>query len=173
VQLGEQRAVRIDRQGSGFELTLVEGEVVAYTDQLIDTGDDLTFTGVNMAMGVRGSLELFDGLLTLNSELAELAPSMAGFTGWEEYTWGNYHYAGEWREGMPLGEGTVSVALADGTMTLTGKLEDGFFNGTTTRTIELNSGVILNDVLELKMGRVSDSSRQVYGMQPWIGGEAP
>jgi hypothetical protein len=169
LQLGPQSALRVDRQGTGLELTLMEGEIVAYTDKL-DTGEASTFTGANMAMGVRGgSVELFDGLLTLNSELPL---SMAGFSGWEEFTWENYHYAGEWQNGNPTGEGTVTITRADGTETLTGTLVDGFFEGKTARTIALDNGIVLNDELEFAQGRLN-SSGQIYGMSPWTNGKTP
>jgi hypothetical protein len=170
LQLGPQSALRVDRQGTGLELTLMEGEIVAYTDKL-DTGETSTFTGANMAMGVRGgSIELFDGLLTLNSELPQ--PLMAGFTGWDEFDWENYHYVGEWLDGTPSGEGTVTITRADGTETLTGTLVDGLFEGKTARTVALDNGIILNDELEFVQGRLS-SGRQIYGMQPWTNGETP
>jgi hypothetical protein len=170
LQLGEQTALRIDRQNAGFELTLLAGEIVAYTDQLQGADEDVTFASANMSMGVRGQTELFDGLLTLNSELP---PSMVGFSGWEEYTWENYYYVGEWQDGAPAGEGMVVITQEDGEVTLTGELVNGFFHGLTTRSIALNNGIILDDELELNMGRLANTSRQVYGMQPWISGETP
>jgi hypothetical protein len=170
VQLGGQSALRIDRQNDGFELTLMEGEIVGYTDQLLTAGEGAALASASMSMGVRGQAELFDGLLTLNSELP---PSMAGFSGRAEFSWENYHYAGEWQDGAPAGEGTVVISQDDGDITLKGTLVDGFFHGLTVRTVSLDNGIILNDELDLNMGRLASTNKQVYGMQPWMSGDAP
>jgi hypothetical protein len=170
LQLGENSALRVDRQGTGFELTLTEGEIVAYTDQISNEGEDLAFAGATMSMGVRGQTELFDGLLTLNYDIP---PSVKDFNGWNEFAWENYRYAGEWLDGAPYGEGTVYITNADGEVTLTGNLVDGFFHGPTARTITLDNGIVLNDELDLNMGWWANSSRQVYGMPPWTSGGTP
>jgi hypothetical protein len=170
VQLGEQTTLRIDRQNAGFELTLMEGEIAAYTDELLTAGEDAALASASISMGVRGSAELFDGLVTLNSELP---PSMAGFSGWGDYTWENYHYVGEWLDGIPQGEGVVTITQEDGEVRLTGDLVDGFFHGPMVRSVTLDNGVVLNDELDLNMGRWANTSKQVYGMQPWISGGTP
>jgi hypothetical protein len=114
--------------------------------------------------------------------LAQTAPIYFpdGFNTYSYELWGVIIvYEGYWKNGLPNGEGTLTIPFADQTRIITGNLVDGLFNGEITNTLivsnhtsvsRFNVEMGFHDTITVQDdgGYPATFEANVLGVYPWV-----